>query len=103
MTTVSSQVYYDSSHLQAEQVLFDGWLVAALSSQLSEPSTMWVADLQTQTVLLVRGEDGVVRAFENSCVHRGTQIQAIKTGRNAWRKEIRLMQSNVVIMDGNTV
>ena len=85
MTTVSSQVYYDASHLQAEQVLFDGWVVAALSSQLSEPSTMWVADLRTQTVLLVRGEDGVVRAFENSCVHRGTQIQAIKTGRNAWR------------------
>ena len=49
MTTVSSQVYYESSHLETEQVLFDGWVVAALSSQVLEPSTMWVADLQSQT------------------------------------------------------
>ena len=85
MTTVSSQVYYEASHLQKEKVLFDGWVVAALSSQLPEPSTLWVADLRTQTVLLVRGEDGVVRAFENSCVHRGTQIQSVKMGRNSWK------------------
>ena len=87
MTTVSSQVYYEASHLETEQVLFDGWVLAALSSQLPAPSTMWVADLQSQTVLLVRGEDGVVRAFENSCVHRGTQIHSVKRGRGSWKGE----------------
>ena len=85
MTTVSSQVYYESSHLETERVLFDGWILAALSSQVLEPSTMWVAELLSQTVLLVRGEDGMVRAFENSCVHRGTQIQSVKRGRRAWK------------------
>ena len=85
MTTISAQVYYDPQHALREQVLFDGWIVAALSSQLPSPSTMWVAELSSTTVLLVRGEDGTVRAFENSCIHRGTQIYPVRKGRSAWK------------------
>jgi Rieske 2Fe-2S family protein len=85
MTTVSSQVYYDSVHAQRERMLFDGWTLAALSSQLPSPSTLWVAKMSNQTVLLTRDEAGIVRAFENSCLHRGTQIYPPKTGRNSWR------------------
>ncbi len=87
MTTVSSQVYYDPSHAKREGVLFEGWILAALSGQLPNPSMVWVADVQSQTILLVRGEDGIVRAFENSCLHRGTQIYPPKTGRHAWKGE----------------
>ena len=85
MTTVSSQVYYDSVHAQRERVLFDGWVLAALSSQLPSPSTVWVAEMSSQTVLLTRDENGVVRALENSCLHRGTQIYPPKKGRNSWK------------------
>ena len=35
MTTVSSQVYYEASHLETEQVLFDGWVLAALVQSTS--------------------------------------------------------------------
>lgn len=87
MTTISTQVYSDPAHLEKEQPLFDDWILAALSGQLPEPSMMLVVVLLSQSVLLIRGDDGVVRAFENSCVHRGTQIRPIKHGRNAWKGE----------------
>lgn len=85
MDSVLTHSYYHPLYHHRDLQLLDGWVLAALSSQLPTAGTSWVADLSTQTVLLVRGDDGVVRAFENSCLHRGTQIQPVKTGRHSWK------------------
>ena len=85
MSSVSTNTYFHPLHFHREQRLLDGWVLAALTSQLSSPGTSFAVDLFTRTILLIRGQDGVVRAFENSCVHRGTQLQEIKKGRNAWK------------------
>ena len=49
-------------------------LALALSLELPEPGTYRALTLLDTPVLLVRGRDGVVRAFLNVCRHRGARL-----------------------------
>ncbi|HJY74061.1 MAG TPA: aromatic ring-hydroxylating dioxygenase subunit alpha, partial [Streptosporangiaceae bacterium] len=54
---------------------FDGgWMCVGRSDQLPEPGDQLAETLGTGSVLLVRGEDGVLRAFANTCRHRGHEL-----------------------------
>jgi Rieske 2Fe-2S family protein len=54
---------------------FDGgWTCAGLSEQLPEPGDQRAEGVGAGSVLLVRGEDGVLRAFANTCRHRGHEL-----------------------------
>jgi len=48
--------------------------VVGLSCDLPEPGSWSCLDVAGVPVLLVRGEDGVFRAFINACRHRGARI-----------------------------
>ena len=50
------------------------WLYAAHESELVGPGAYKLCDIAGAPVLLVRGEDDVVRAFYNSCRHRGAPV-----------------------------
>ena len=50
------------------------WLYAAHDSELPTPGSYKLADIAGAPVLLVRGDDGVVRAFYNACRHRGAPV-----------------------------
>jgi phenylpropionate dioxygenase-like ring-hydroxylating dioxygenase large terminal subunit len=49
-------------------------LPLALSCELREPGAYKALDAVGVPVLIVRGDDGVVRAFVNSCRHRGSLV-----------------------------
>jgi len=49
-------------------------LAMALSLELPEPGSYLAIDQLNAPVLLVRGEDGTVRAFLNACRHRGAPV-----------------------------
>lgn len=49
-------------------------LAMALSLELPEPGSYLAIDQLGAPVLLVRGEDGVARAFLNACRHRGAPV-----------------------------
>jgi len=49
-------------------------LMAAASCELPEPGDYKAMDLVEVPVLIVRGSDGTVRAYLNSCKHRGAQV-----------------------------
>ena len=51
-----------------------GWLFAGLSCEVREPGDWLRFDVDTESVVLIRGDDGVVRGFHNVCRHRGTQV-----------------------------
>ncbi|MBL6751953.1 MAG: Rieske 2Fe-2S domain-containing protein [Nevskia sp.] len=51
-------------------------LLLAISGQLPVPGAYLTTDLGGRPLLLVRGDDGRVRAFLNVCRHRGTQVAA---------------------------
>ncbi len=52
------------------------WLVLAREAALARPGDCLAIDELDTPLLLVRGTDGVVRAFRNSCLHRGTRLVA---------------------------
>ncbi len=49
-------------------------LVACLSAELPEPGSFRTFDDAGVPMLLLRGKDGVVRAFLNICPHRGSRL-----------------------------
>lgn len=49
-------------------------MLAALSNRLPSPGSYLAETLAGVPVLLMRGQDGVARAFLNSCRHRGAQL-----------------------------
>lgn len=71
-----ASVYTDAAHLAAErEVLFRrGALVVGLSGDLPAVGQYFTTDAAGIPLLVVRGEDGAVRAFVNACRHRGGRV-----------------------------
>jgi choline monooxygenase len=63
-------------------VLARGWQLVAHASELSGSGDHVVTQVAQAPVLLVRGEDGVLRAFPNVCRHRAGPL-ALANGRGA--------------------
>lgn len=60
--------------LEREHLWKRSWLYAGHDSELAEVGSYKLCDIAGAPVLLVRGEDRVVRAFYNSCRHRGAPV-----------------------------
>jgi len=50
------------------------WIFAGLSCELQKPGSHFVVDVARASVIICRGEDGQIRAFHNTCRHRGSRI-----------------------------
>ncbi len=50
------------------------WLYAAHSSELTQPGAYKVVEVAGTSVVVVRGDDGTLRAFVNACRHRGAPV-----------------------------
>lgn len=72
----STQTYTDPQRFADElRVLFGRRpLIAGLSCDLPRAGEYFTVDLADSPVLVVRGEDGYVRAFLNACRHRGAPV-----------------------------
>ena len=68
--------YTSQAHYEAEltQVFRRMPTVFCPSAALPEVGSYMARDVALMPLLVVRGEDGVVRAFRNSCRHRGVQV-----------------------------
>ncbi len=67
----TSQVHFEN---EVSQVFRRSPTVFCPSAALPEIGSFIARDVALMPVLVVRGEDGVVRAFKNSCRHRGVQV-----------------------------
>jgi choline monooxygenase len=73
------QDFYD---LEMAHVFRRSWLMVAVDEELPSPGSFKrVAKLPGAPVLLVRGRDGAVRAFYNTCRHRGAPVVHGESGR----------------------
>ena len=70
--------YVDPAVFAWEQKYFfgAGWICAGHSSQVAQPGDQRAEQAGAGSVLLVRGDDGILRAFANSCRHRGHELLA---------------------------
>jgi len=68
--------YLDEEQWRTEHsVLFrEQPIVVAMTAQVPSPGDWVTFDLPNLPVLVVRGEDGVARAFVNACRHRGVAV-----------------------------
>ena len=57
------------------------WLMIGFEAELPEAGSYMAVTIGQNSVLLVRGRDGVIRGFHNTCRHRGSQICADGIGR----------------------
>ena len=56
------------------------WHLLAHVSEVPEPGDFKTIDLGEAPMLILRGDDGEIRVFENSCPHRGTQLETRARG-----------------------
>ena len=57
-----------------EHVWPKAWIVACSIDHVSEPGDLYEVRIGRYSVLVVRGRDGELRAFQNACKHRGIAL-----------------------------
>ncbi|MBX2883252.1 MAG: ring-hydroxylating oxygenase subunit alpha [Granulosicoccus sp.] len=74
--SIDSRCYTDASYLDIEKnsIFRKSWQFVCHEQKLSDPQSYVVADVQGHSILVVRDEDGVLRAFYNVCKHRGHEL-----------------------------
>ena len=60
--------------LELERVIYRNWFLAGHVSELSVPGDFKVVKIARESAIIVRGEDGELRAFANVCRHRGSLV-----------------------------
>jgi len=68
--------YYDPAYMQREwdHMWTRTWQVAAVETDIPEPGDYSVYRLLRESFIVVRQDDGSVKAFYNVCPHRGNQL-----------------------------
>lgn len=66
-----SQEFFD---LEAEQLWSRTWQMACRLEEIPEPGDFTIYEILDQSVIVIRGEDGEIRAMHNTCRHRGVKL-----------------------------
>ncbi len=61
--------------LEIEHVWSRTWQMACREEHLPDAGSHVVYDVGDLSLIVIRGHDGAIRAFHNSCLHRGTQLR----------------------------
>lgn len=64
----------DIFRLDMEQIWYREWLFAIPACELTKPGSYVTHKVGDYRVIIVRGTDNVIRAFHNTCRHRGSVI-----------------------------
>jgi len=113
--TLPASWYFDSVHHERElsRIWYRNWLYVCRASELAAPRSFRTLDVGDQSLFVVRGENGEVRAFHNTCRHRGAALCRTAAGAfpaagivcpyHSWRYSLRgelLRTSSQVHGDG---
>jgi choline monooxygenase len=81
--TIPALWYFDPEIAAAERraVFGNSWQLVGRADQLAAPGSFVTADLAGEPILVVRGDDGELRAFYNVCRHRAACVVNEPAGR----------------------
>ncbi len=81
--TLPSEWYFDAEQYrrELEAIWYREWVYVCRAATLPEPRSFRTFTVGTQPVVLVRDEQGELRAFYNTCRHRGATLCAEAEGR----------------------
>jgi Rieske 2Fe-2S family protein len=83
--TLPSHWYFDPTQhaLELQRIWYRNWIYLCRADSLGDPGSFRTFSIGTQPVLLVRDETGALRAFYNTCRHRGSMLCSEGGGRFA--------------------
>ena len=67
--------------LEWDHIWTKTWLRGGLSQDVKEPNDFITTEIGNWSIILIRGEDGKVRAFHNVCKHRGNTLARERIGK----------------------
>src|SRR6185437_10312837 len=84
--TLPSSWYFDPAHHLREmtEIWYREWLCVGRAADLDAVGAFRTLAVGDQNILLLRGESGI-RAFHNTCRHRGSRLVSQDSGRLASR------------------
>ena len=66
--------------LDLERIWRRGWLFAGHTCQVKTPGDYFVFDIDTDSIIVIRGDDGHIAALHNTCRHRGMKVCQTQSG-----------------------
>ena len=86
--SIPASYYYDPQHYERELDVFwyRMWVVAAREEELPGPRHYRVVKIGPQSILILRDLEGRLRAFHNTCRHRGSILCTEEAGRLPGRR-----------------
>lgn len=81
-STIPAQWYRDAEIADCERrsIFAKSWQWVARAEQLKEAGAFVTADIGGEPIMVVRGKDGVLRAFSNVCRHRAAKVADAESG-----------------------
>ncbi|MBN9044795.1 MAG: aromatic ring-hydroxylating dioxygenase subunit alpha [Rhizobiales bacterium] len=80
--SLEQKFYTDPDYYQQdlENIFYRDWIFAGHDCELPKAGSYMTVQVGAYPVVIVRGKDDVIRAFHNSCRHRGSRICAAERG-----------------------
>ena len=74
--------YFNSDlfELEAEKLFRQHWQLVCHESDVAKIGQFITFDLVNERAVIIKGKDGVIRAFHNLCRHRGSRVVAQERG-----------------------
>src|SRR5215211_4448699 len=84
-STIPSSWYVDKNlyELELKTVFSNTWQLAGRLDQVSQPGQYVTTDIGGEPIVVVRGSDGVLRAFYNVCRHHAAAVMTEVEGKTA--------------------
>src|ERR1700683_1713384 len=78
-----ARFFYDAAVFEQEKskIFYKSWHLVAHVNELREPGSFVTHEIFEQSVLVVAGRDGKIRAFHNVCQHRGNRLVDARRGK----------------------
>ncbi len=78
-----SDWYYDPDHYQREldAIWYRDWVCVCRAEEIPGKGDYQVANIGSQSIIIARGGDDLIRAFHNTCRHRGSILCTKENGR----------------------